>query len=78
MDFSVAHRGQVRLTCRHLGISTATFYRWWRRFGPRRPESLEDDWRDRRPNRVRQPQTAAELVATIRPCMGAVPAPGQA
>lgn len=66
IDFYLAHGGHVRFTCRHYGISTATFYRWFRRFDPRRLESLEDDRRTRRPRRVRQPQTAPALVARIR------------
>lgn len=66
MDFYLAHGGHVRLTCRHFGISTATFYRWWRRYDPRRLESLEDDRRTRRPRRVRPPQTVAALVERIR------------
>lgn len=66
MDYYLAHGRNARLTCRHFGISSATFYRWWRRFDPRRLESLEDDRHTRRPRRVRQPQTAPALVAAIR------------
>ncbi|MGH2425699.1 MAG: integrase core domain-containing protein [bacterium] len=66
VDFYLAHRGNARLTCRHFGISSATFYRWWHRFDPRRLDSLEDDRATRRPRRVRQPQTAPGLVARIR------------
>lgn len=66
MDFYVAHGRNARLTCRHFGISPATFYRWWHRFDPRRLESLEDDRRTRRPRRVRQPQTDAALVRRIK------------
>lgn len=66
MDFYVAHGRNARLTCRHFGISTATFYRWWSRYDPRRLESLEDDRRTRRPRRVRQPQTDPAVVARIK------------
>jgi transposase InsO family protein len=66
MEFYLAHGRQVRLTCRHFGISSATFYRWWRRYDPRRPASLEDDRRTRRPRRVRQPMTPPEVVRLIR------------
>jgi putative transposase len=66
MDFYVTHGRNARLTCRHFGISPMTFYRWWRRYDPRRLLSLEDDRHTRRPKRVRQPQTAPELVARIR------------
>ena len=64
--FYLAHGRAVRLTCRHFGISSATFYRWWRRYDPRRLESLEDDPRTRRPRHVRQPQTPREVVWLIR------------
>ena len=66
MEFYLAHGRAVRLTCRHFGISSATFYRWWHRYDPRRLQSLEDDQRTRRPRRVRQPQTPPGLVARIR------------
>lgn len=66
MDFYVAHVCNARLTCRHFGISSATFYRWRPRYDPRRLESLEDDRRTRRPRRVRQPQTAPDLVVRIK------------
>lgn len=66
MDFYVAHGRNARLTCRHFGISPATFYRWWHRYDPRRVASLEDDRRTRRPRRVRAPQTPAALVARVR------------
>lgn len=61
-----AHGRNARLTCRHFGISSATFYRWWHRYDPRRLESLEDDRHTRRPRRVRQPQTDPALVARIK------------
>lgn len=66
MDYYLAHHRNARLACRHFGISSATFYRWWHRFNPRRLESLEDDRHTRRPRRVRHPQTAPALVARIR------------
>lgn len=66
IEFYLARGRRVRLTCRHFGISTATFYRWWRRYDPRRLESLEDDWSTRRPHRVRPPQTLPAVVERIR------------
>lgn len=66
MDFYAHHDRNARLTCRHFGISSATFYRWWHRYDPRRLQSLEDDRQTRRPRRVRQPQTAPTLVARIK------------
>jgi putative transposase len=66
MEFYLVHGRAVRLTCRHFGISSATLYRWGRRYDPRRLESLEDDPRTRRPHRVRQPRTPPEVVRLIR------------
>lgn len=66
MEFYEAHGRNARLTCRHFGLSSATFSRWWRRYTPRRLQRLEDDRRTRRPRRVRAPQTPPELVAAIR------------
>ncbi len=66
MDFYARHGHNARLTCRRFGISPDTFYRWRRRYHPRRLESLEDDRRTRRPHRVRQPQTPPEVVERLR------------
>lgn len=66
MDFYERHGQNARLTCRRFGISPDTFYRWRRRYDPRRLESLEDDRRTRRPQRVRQPQTPAAVVERIQ------------
>lgn len=76
MLFYETHRHNARLTCRHFGISPDVFYRWRRRYDPRRPASLEDDRRTRRPHQVRQPQTSPSTVERIRalreeyPCWG--------
>jgi transposase InsO family protein len=78
MDYYLAHGGRVRLTCRHFGLSPSTFYRWLRRYDPRRLESLEDDRRTRRPRRVRLPQTAPDLVGRIRAVREAYPRWGKA
>jgi len=66
MDFYARHGQNARLTCRHFGISPDTFYRWRRRYDPRRLESLEDDPRTRRPHRVRQPETPPAVVGRIQ------------
>lgn len=66
MQCYLSHGRNAKQTYRHFGISSATFYRWWHRYDPRRLESLEDDWGTRRPRRVRQPQTPPELVARLR------------
>jgi transposase InsO family protein len=73
MEFYERHGRNARLTCRHFGISPDVFYRWRRRYNPRRLESLEDDRRTRRPLRVRQPQTPPEVVARIRQLRGQYP-----
>jgi len=65
MDFYARHGRNARLVCRHFGISPDTFYRWRRRYNPRRLQSLEDD-RTRRPQRVRQPETPLAVVERIR------------
>jgi len=62
-DYYYSHNQNARLTCRYFGISPQTFYRWKRRYNPKRPESLEDH--SRRPKRVRQPTAPAELVEAI-------------
>ena len=69
----LAHGRNARKTYEHFGISSATFYRWWHRYDPRRLQSLEDDRRTRRPRRVRLPQTPPDLVAAIRRVREAYP-----
>lgn len=64
MEFYAAHGRNARLTCRHFGISPDTFYRWLRRYDPRRLERLEAH--SRRPRRVRQPMTPLAVVERIR------------
>lgn len=66
MAYYERHGRNARLTCRRFGISPDTFYRWRRRYDPRRLESLEDYRRTRRPHRVRQPETPPEVVERIR------------
>jgi len=41
LDWWVAHGRNVRLTCRHFGISPDTFYRWKKRFRPGYLKTLE-------------------------------------
>ncbi len=66
MDFYERHGRNARLTCRHFGISPDVFYRWHRRYDPRRLASLEDDRRTRRPHHVRQPQIPPAISERIR------------
>ena len=63
MDFSQAHGDAVTLTCRHFGISRQTFYRWRRRYDPRRLGSLESG--SHRPKRPRTPAWTRELVLAV-------------
>lgn len=43
----------ARLTCRHFGLSPDTFYLWKRRFNPKDLTTLEDNFRTRRPIKLR-------------------------
>ena len=62
-DYYQARGNNARLTCRHFDISPQTFYRWKRRYNPRRIESLEDG--SHRPRYVRQPTYSTELVEAV-------------
>ena len=66
IDYYLQHGRNASQTCRHFDIGRETFYRWWRRYDPRRLQTLEDDRRTRRPKRVRQPQTPVALEGRIR------------
>lgn len=57
--------GNARLTCRHFGISPDTFYRWKKRYQHSVLKTLEDDTKTRRPQRLRTPQTSAQIVARV-------------
>ena len=62
-DYYQSHNYNARLTCRYFGISPQTFYRWKRRYDPRRLESLESH--SHRPRRVRQPAYSVALVEAV-------------
>jgi transposase len=64
MDFYRSHGYNARLTCRHFGIAPQTFYRWKRRYDPKRLESLED--KSRRPHRLRRSTASPELAEAVR------------
>src|SRR4030067_1507204 len=57
------HNHDARFTCRHFGISPQTFYRWKRRYDPKRLETLED--RSHRPRHVRQPRYTQEEIKAV-------------
>jgi putative transposase len=50
LQYYQEHDGNVRLTCRHFGISRPTFYRWRHRFEQTGLRGLED--RSHRPHRI--------------------------
>jgi len=63
MDYYERRGRNAALTCRYFGISRQTFYRWRKRYNPKRLQSLED--RSRRPRRVRQPTWPPELAQAV-------------
>ncbi|MCH7838243.1 MAG: helix-turn-helix domain-containing protein, partial [Chloroflexi bacterium] len=63
MDYYERHGRNAALTCRYFGISRQTFYRWRRRYRPRRLASLEE--RSCRPRRVLQPTWSLELAQAV-------------
>lgn len=62
-DYYYTHGENARLTCRHFDISPQTFYRWMRRYDPKRPQTLES--RSHRPKHVRQPTYGLPLLDTV-------------
>src|SRR5690348_9449730 len=72
MDYYVRHGRNAKLTYRHFGISSATFYRWWHRYDPRNLRTLEDDWQTRRPHAVRQPETPPRWSRRFGRCASAI------
>lgn len=65
-DWYEVHGRNARLTCRHFGLSPDVFYRWKRRFRPQDLSSLEDDTENRRPKKVRQPETDPRTLQRIK------------
>ena len=55
----------ARLTCRHFGISPATFYLWKKRFEPDNLLTLEDNLKTRKPHRFRRPKYTLSHVKNI-------------
>lgn len=66
LDWYEAHGRNARLTCRHFGLSPDVFYRWKKRYNPRDLSSLEDDTENRRPKKVRQPETEPVIVKRVK------------
>ncbi len=63
MDFYGSHGRNAALTSRHFGISRQTFYRWWRRYDPHDPRTLES--RSHRPDYRRQPTWTPKLAEPV-------------
>src|SRR5579883_3084987 len=61
--YYATHGANASLTCRHFGISRATFYAWKARFAPRDLRTLET--RSRRPHRGRARTWTVEQVAAV-------------
>jgi transposase InsO family protein len=57
------HDRRLRLTCRHFGISTATFRLWYARYARDGVAGLEE--RSRRPQHVRQPTWSRDLEGAV-------------
>ena len=68
----------ARLTCRHFGISPATFYLWKKRFNPDNLMSLEDDLATRRPKNLRKSKhaqiqgQAIQMLREVNPKLGKI------
>ena len=69
-DHYEKHGKNARLTCRHFGISPDTFYRWKRRYDPQNLSSLEDDKKNRRPKKLREPTTSLHVINRIEVLKG--------
>src|SRR5438309_11123948 len=70
MEYYLSHGRNAKLTYRHFGISSATFYRLWHRYDPRRLERLEDDWGTGRRLAVRESETAPGRTIIFQPLEG--------
>lgn len=63
LDWYETHGSNARLTCRHFGISSDTFYRWKRRFKPGCLRTLESF--STRPKNFRQSRISQEVIKLI-------------
>ncbi|MDZ4227668.1 MAG: helix-turn-helix domain-containing protein [Candidatus Levybacteria bacterium] len=64
MDHFKKYRN-ARLTCRHFGISPDTFYLWRKRFIPGELKTLEDNFKTRKPHRIRTSKHKTAQLETI-------------
>lgn len=65
MDHFKKYRN-ARLTCRHFGISPDTFYLWKKRFDSTNLITLADDFKTRKPHRLRTSKHKAAQLETIK------------
>ena len=63
-DYYRAHERNAALTCRYIGISRQTFYRWKRRYNPENPRTLEDG--SHHPHHRRRPTWTVEQSERVR------------
>lgn len=74
IEFAASH--PIAVTCRHFGISRATYYRWKQRYDPKRLSTLEN--RSKRPKNVRKPKWTWQLCEHVRDLRERYPAYGKA
>lgn len=65
-DYYEKNGKNARLTCRHFRISPDTFYRWKKRYDPNNLSSLEDNKKNRKPKKLREPTTPQWVVNRIK------------
>lgn len=65
-DYYEKNGKNARLTCRHFGISPDTFYRWKKRYDPNNLSSLEDNKKNRKPKKLREPTTPQWVVSRVK------------
>jgi hypothetical protein len=56
----------ARLTCRHFGISPDTFYLWKKKFDPKNIITLEDNFKNRKPHKLRVSKHEKTTFKTIK------------
>jgi putative transposase len=69
LDYGRTH--SVSATCRHFGIARSTYYRWQKRYDPRRLSFLEN--RSSRPRRCRRPSWTPAQAEAVRQAREAHP-----
>jgi hypothetical protein len=62
--FSKSGKPEVKLTCRHFGIHRSYFYRWIKRFDPRKISTLEN--KSCRPHKKNVPRYSSAIVKSVQ------------